>query len=228
MNRWLRTVAIVGAPLAVLLVAGPGWSQALGTAAIPLDAREQTIRVEESTMGDLAADAVRVALKAEVGLVFAGEFRSRVIPPGDVTREALASVLLYPQEQVVVAAVRGDKLLAALEESLSNLPRPNAGFLQVSNLRVDYRSAAPAGQRIASVEVAGRPLEPAKNYRVAMPKSLAEGQMGYFRVFKGLKLEGTEPPTTLIGALVSYVTDVKTVDITPGQRIRDLTPPDAR
>jgi 2',3'-cyclic-nucleotide 2'-phosphodiesterase (5'-nucleotidase family) len=195
-------------------------AEVVGKTTGPLDATKA--REAESSLGNLVADAARASLKAEIALVPASQLRDVTLPAGDLTREALSNALLYPDEKTVLVEVTGAQVRAALERGLSMLPgKPNAAFLQVSGLAVTFRSDAPEGQRVLGVQVGGSALVAERNYKAAMPSSLAKGALGYFRVFDGLK------PTQTGAAISDAVVDLvrgKTISPQSG-RLRDLAPP---
>jgi 2',3'-cyclic-nucleotide 2'-phosphodiesterase (5'-nucleotidase family) len=220
MKGWQRGIGMVGIALA-LAVSGAAWGGAATETKVALDGREA--RTSECTTGDLVADAARSAVQAEVALVQAAQFRPAVIPVGGVTCEELEAALLYPDEQVVRVDLPGSKLLAALERSLSALPQPSTGFLQVSGLTVTFRSDAPPGGRIVTVKIGEADLSPGKTYRVALPATLAKGALGYFRIFNGLEPKATGP--SLSAAACTYARSLRVVNIRPGQRLRDLSRP---
>ncbi len=124
-------------------------AEVIGKTKTPLDGRQA--RKAECTLGDLAADAARAAVKADLALVQAGQLRAVVIPAGDLDDAQLASALVYPDEKVVLVEISGKKLRAALERGLSSLPQPGIGFLQVSGLQVKFRSQSQANHRIEAV-----------------------------------------------------------------------------
>jgi len=193
---------------------------ALAKTSFPIDSTK--VREAECTAGDVVADAVRRAGKADVGLVQANRLRQKVvIPAGQVMEDALTGLLLYPDEHVVTVKLSGAQLQEALERSLSMLPRPSTGFVQVSGLNVTYRSDQPSLSRLVSVQVAGAPLDPNKTYTVALPSSLAKGDQGYFRTFQNLK---TEEGPSLGQALVDYVQTA--LKVAPQlDRLQDLSKP---
>jgi 5'-nucleotidase/UDP-sugar diphosphatase len=213
---WLALVLALG-----VAAGGVCWAAALGRTTVALSS--QGARSEECTLGDLVADAARSQSGADAALVQAGMFIDGTIAPGEVTGEQLRALLFAPDEPLVVMAMPGSTLQEMLERSLSRLPRLAPAFLQVSGLVVTFRSTAQPERRIESVEVGGAPLSPDKTYRVAMPNSLAQGSLGYFRVINGLKPEQTGP--TLSEAVFRYVQASGTITIRPGARLRDLTPP---
>lgn len=219
MKRLQIGLLVMAAALALSASAGP--ARAGDSAAIALDAR--AVRVSECSLGNLAADAARKALQAEVALVQANQFRETTIAAGAVTCDSLKAALLYPDERLVLVELSGARLLAALERGVSALDRPSTGFLQVSGMAVTFRSQEPPGGRIESVTVGRAPLAPEKTYRTAMPASLAKGALGYFRIFNGLEVKATGPP---IGdAVCSYLGSSPEMPPRVGQRLRDLTPP---
>lgn len=217
MKGWQRGTVIAGIALA-LAASGAAWGGAAPETKVALDGREA--RTAECTMGDLVADAARAAVQAEVALVQAAQFRPAVIPAGAVTCEQLEAALLYPDDQVVRVDLPGSKLLEALERGLSALPQPSTGFLQVSGLTVTFRSDAPPGGRVVAVKVGEADLSPGKTYRVALPAALAKGALGYFRIFNGLEPKQTGP--ALSAAACAYAGSLRTINLQPGRRLRDL------
>jgi len=205
---------------AVLLVGAGAWGEVLGRTTGPLDARDA--RTVESTLGNLVADAARSAVGAKVAVVQASQFRAQAIAAGDVTRETLTGALLYPDERIVLVELTGAQLQAAVERSVSMLPKPSTGFLQVSGFAVNFRSTESSGARVTEMRVDGEVIAPAKTYRAAMPASLAKGTLGYFRIFDGLKVQETGP--AIADAVCDYVRAMRTISPATG-RLRDLSKP---
>jgi 2',3'-cyclic-nucleotide 2'-phosphodiesterase (5'-nucleotidase family) len=195
--------------LALAFHASAASAELLGKTTGQLTATEA--RERECSLGNLVADAA---------FMQASQLRPVDIPEGDLTREALLGTLLYPDEGVVVVELSGGQIRSALERSLSMLPRPNTGFLQVSGLHVTYRSAEP-DTRVVEVKIAGAALVDANTYKVAMPASLAKGALGYFRIFG--ELEAKQGPS-LAQATADFVLAMRTISPQAG-RLRDLSPP---
>jgi hypothetical protein len=135
----------------------------------------------ETPLGDLAADALKQAAKADVALIPAGLLEEKDLPATAASPDAARSVFSFPTEQVVTIKVPGKQLLGALERSVALAPRKNQGFLQVAGLAFSYDSSKPDGGRISGVKANGDPLKLDKAYVVAMPESLAHGALGYFK-----------------------------------------------
>jgi len=212
----IKQLAVLLMVVAVTAVSCP--AEVVGKAAASLDG--QMVRERECTLGNLVADAARSAVGGDVALVQASQLRSDTIPAGDVTREALADVLLYPDEQIVLVELSGTQILAALERGLSMVPKPSTSFLQVSGMTVTFRSDSSPSQRVVEVKIGGFALSPGKSYKVAMPSSLAKGALGYFRIFNGL--EPTKTGSGIGDAVADHVRSLKTVSPQSG-RIRDLS-----
>jgi 2',3'-cyclic-nucleotide 2'-phosphodiesterase (5'-nucleotidase family) len=188
----------------------------------------------ETALGDFVADAVRSAAQADVALIQAAIFAPQGSPgsqgkPGEArpvtpSEQSIRSVLAYADDPVAVMTLEGRKLLQALERSLSLVPQPNKGFLQVSGLTVEFNPSAPAGRRIVRVTVSlaasgvKSPLEASRSYKVAAPLSLAKGAVGYFRVFDGVPVKPTD--VTLLRAVMSHLSGAR-IPAKPEGRIRE-------
>ena len=139
---------------------------------------------QETTFGDLTADALCADADAVLGLAAAVSFKTGAIPAAGATREQVASLLQTPEESWAVSRLTGAQIRKALERSLSRAPLPNANaFLQVSGMTVVYDPTQPRDERIISLTTAQGPIEPEQQYEVVMPLALAKGGSGYFQVF---------------------------------------------
>ena len=198
-----RKMAVSLAAAALLAVGATGMAAVLGQLAVPLDGSKPA--VAETNLGDLVADAIRAATEADFAFIQASALQPVSVTAGPIDTDQARSMLVLPDEPIVVLRLTGAAIKETLERSLALLPYPNKGFLQVSGLKVRYDPRLPAGARTLDIIVAaaGAPLDQGKTYRVAMPDSLARGALGYFRVFNSAQRQQTE--ITLIQALSSYV-----------------------
>jgi 5'-nucleotidase / UDP-sugar diphosphatase len=179
-------------------------------------------RMGESETGDLAADALRAATGADIGLVAAGELRDAALPAGSVTVAQLQTLFENGDEPVTVLALTGATLRGALEVAVSFYPRKNKGFLQVSGVRFAFDPARPEGSRIVSRTVGGQPMQDGRQYRVAMSSSLAAGQYGYYRLWNRDKAAGPQG-LTMAGALEQYLRGRQTLSLHVEGRIEIMT-----
>jgi 5'-nucleotidase len=141
-------------------------------------------RREESPVGRLVTDAMRLGTGADVALLNAGTLRlDDVIPAGPVTNYTLESLFLFPDEaRVVVFPMSGSRLREVLEQGVSDQSIGTGAFLQVSGVSFGYDPARPSGSRITGEirRETGQPLRPADVIRVALNVFPAcEGGDGY-------------------------------------------------
>ena len=174
---------IVLAAVVVVGLAGAVWgfTAALESAAPTLT----TLNADrqETSFGDLTANALCAAGGTTIGLVSAVSFKPGTIPAQSPTRDEIAGLLQTPEETWAVSDLTGAQLRQALERSLSRAPLPNTAFLQVSGLQVVYNATQPRDQRIVSLTGTQGPIQPEQHYEVAMPLFLAQGGSGYFQIF---------------------------------------------
>ena len=138
-------------------------------AALPHD------RFRLSPLGQWATDAMRQAARADIALCNGGGLRAG-LAAGPVTLGDMYAVMPFDND-LSVAEMTGAQVLAALEYGIANA---KFGMLQFSGLRVEFRAAAPYGQRVAAVALAdGSPLQADKVYRVAVSDFLVAGGDGY-------------------------------------------------
>jgi 5'-nucleotidase/UDP-sugar diphosphatase len=171
---WLITAALSAAVLNGSAIAAPARTT------VPLATAD--VRLGETAIGDLVADAILRAGKADLALVNAAQFRPGSVGPGKVNAADVAALLVKPDREWVVSSITGKAIRLAIERSLSRVPEASAHFLQVSGLRVRYDPKALSGHRVESLQIGTAPAQPTSMYRVAMPEDLAKGGSGYFTV----------------------------------------------
>ncbi|HEX2865110.1 MAG TPA: bifunctional metallophosphatase/5'-nucleotidase, partial [Deinococcales bacterium] len=142
-------------------------NEIVGRTAVPL----HRYGLLETTMDNLITGAYRALTGADVALSHGWRFAPPV-PSGDV-RAADLWTMVPTNPEVVTATARGEQLLALLEENLQAVlagdPLQQAGgyLLRAAGLRVAFRPNNPNGTRVEQVEVAGRPLDPGREYTIA-------------------------------------------------------------
>jgi 2',3'-cyclic-nucleotide 2'-phosphodiesterase (5'-nucleotidase family) len=173
--------------LLVLLFALVSGSSARAMEKAPENASE----VRETLMGDLVADAMRDALGADVALINAGSL-SPGEPPETITKKTVGQIVPYGEDLVALVKLTGEDLLAALEKSVSVLPKRFSGFLQVSGISFTCDMNEKSGSRISRVRVNGALINPEAVYKVALTDFLASGGSGYTSFKNGKPVEGRE------------------------------------
>ncbi len=148
-------------------------------------------RVEECTLGNLIADAMRAETGAQIALMNAGGIRAD-IPEGDITLGEVLTVQPFGN-LLSTFDITGADLITALENGVSGLivedgvvPRDDlAGrFPQVSGIRFSFDPNLEPGSRIVSVAVLGEDgsyaeLDPEAVYSMTALNFVRMGGDGY-------------------------------------------------
>lgn len=152
----------------------------IGVTDVPLDSRRNIVRSQESSMGDLIADAMKAATGADVTLTNGGGIRAdRTYDPGtELTRRDILTELPFGNA-TVMTEITGQQLLDALENGFSQVEKGAGRFPQVSGIEVVFDPTAPAGSRVVSVKVNGADLDVNATYKVATNDYMLRGGDGY-------------------------------------------------
>jgi 5'-nucleotidase / UDP-sugar diphosphatase len=185
---------------------------ALGTTAVALDSRPTTVRAREAAIGNIIADAMRAAGRADVGIMNGGGIRGgKLYAAGTaISRRDVLAELPFGN-RVVTVDVSGRALRAAIENGLSLLPNAAGRFPQVSGLTVEADPRRPPGSRITSIKVGDAPLMDERIYRVATNDFLARGGDGYamFANAPNVLAEADAPPVA--GGVMDYIKNIGTL-----------------
>lgn len=201
---------------------------AIGRTEVALDARRQILRTQETGIGDFIADVMRDALAADVAVVNGGGIRGdKITPPGPILRRDIATMLPF-NNTVLKLELTGAALRQLLEHGLAQGDNGGGGFLQVSGVRLTYAPGRPAGERIVSLDVGGRPVDPAARYTVATLDFLANGGDGH-TAFRGARVlvpaaSGLDLATLVLQAIEARKTITPAID----GRIRPMSPRSSR
>jgi 2',3'-cyclic-nucleotide 2'-phosphodiesterase (5'-nucleotidase family) len=194
--------------------------QPIGTTTTELDSRNATVRGGEAAIGNLFADAVRDATKADVVLINGGGFRGgKVYPAGTkLTRKDVLTELPFLNKAYVLE-LTGAQLKEALEQGFTGAENEVGRFPQVSGMRVKADVTRAVGQRVVGVAVNGKPLNPMAKYRLATNDYLASGGDGY-AAFKSAKvLVGDTEADLIANVVMAYIRAKGTVAPTLDGRI---------
>lgn len=201
-SKTSRTIPVTGqvAPDAQILALAKPYQEAteawLATkvSSAPVNLASDTARIEPNALLSLIHDAQLDAGHADVSL--AAMFNTHLhIPAGGVTMREICA--LYPYENVLfVVEMTGVQLKEVLERAASYYPQwppkdnENArppGYDVDTAAGVNYivDLAAPAGHRIRELTFQGKPLEPTREFRVAINHYRYYGGGGY-STYRGL------------------------------------------
>ncbi|MGN6390790.1 MAG: bifunctional metallophosphatase/5'-nucleotidase [Gemmatimonadales bacterium] len=161
-----------------------GPEKSVGRTAIPIDARDELGRRQESVLGDLVTDAMRAGTGADVAVLNAGTLRlDDVIRPGALSNYQLESIFLFADEtRVLTVPLTGARLRNILEHGVADGSLGKGGFLQVSGVSFTYNPAGSSGTRLVGEfqREAGGPIRATDTVKVAIPVYPAcEGGDGY-------------------------------------------------
>ena len=179
----------------------------------------------ESQASELIADGQLYVARdpakgaAELAFMNNGGARTDLLPGagGVVTYGQIFAMQPFANNLVTITLTGAD-IKALLEQQfdsgLNTVARPNL-IMPSANVKFSYDRSRAAGQRIVSVTVDGKPLDPARNYRVTVNNFLASGgdnftvlARGTNPVDGGLDLDATEaylktnPPVPQPGRVV--------------------------
>jgi 5'-nucleotidase len=146
-------------------------------------------RDTDSPLGNLVADAQLAATRdpakggADIAFINSGGVRTRFTPAADGTVTYGQIFALQPfGNSLVVIEMTGADLKRLLEEQFGpaspasirqSLMIPSAGFTYA------YDRSRPQGERIVSMLLDGRPVDPARTYRITVNNFLASGGDGF-------------------------------------------------
>ncbi len=185
---------------------------AIGVTRTELDSRRDTVRAREAAIGNLIADAMRTLVEADAAITNGGGIRAnRVYAPGtQLTRKDVITELPFGNV-VMMLALTGTQIRAALENGVSQVAEKAGRFPQVSGIRFTYDLTRERGQRIVDIAVGGAPLDERRVYKVALPDFLQVGGDGYTVFREGKVLIDASGGTLLANAVITYVETRKEV-----------------
>jgi len=185
---------------------------AIGTTTTPLDSRRATVRTGEAALGNLVADALREAVKADVAITNGGGLRgNKEYPAGQaITRKDVLTELPFGNRTMKLE-VTGATILSALENGFSEIEANGGRFPQVSGLKVQYDPAKPKGSRVISVEANGKPLDLEAKYTIATNDFMANGGDDYVVIREAKPLLTVRDAKLMANDVMAYVTARKTI-----------------
>lgn len=143
----------------------------------------------ESAAGHLVADSQWMATRdpaqggADLALMNAGGLRADLTcgdakPPCTVGYGALFTMQPFGND-VVVMTLTGAQLRELLEQQARPKGLSPAMMQPSASLRYTWTASAPQGQHVSGVTINGQPLDPARDYRLAVNSFMADGGDGF-------------------------------------------------
>ncbi|CAL4059580.1 unnamed protein product, partial [Meganyctiphanes norvegica] len=150
----------------------------LGCAAVELDGRESSVRMQETNLGNFICDVMMAATNSDLALLNAGTIRGdKIHKQGDFKVKDLMTILpmLTP---LVVIEITGKNIVEALENGVSKYHEESGRFLQVAGVEFVFNPDAPVGSRVPSdlVMVADKYVNLDDKYRLTTTEYLRKGK----------------------------------------------------
>jgi 5'-nucleotidase/UDP-sugar diphosphatase len=199
--------------------------QKIGVFGSELQTFKSLVRTREMPFGNLIADALKHYAKTDIGLINGGVIRGdKSYTKGAViTRRDIATELPF-RNHVAVFSVTGEQLRKALENSVSQVEIVEGKFLQVSGLSFTYSLEKPANERVQTIHINGRELDPKQKYSVATSDYLANGGDGYGVFLNALhKEQNTQQYQLLSDVVIRMIQQQKTIKPKVESRIKRVT-----
>jgi hypothetical protein len=117
----------------------------------------------ETALGSWTADAIRSAASTDIAITTFSHHRGLPLEPGQTVDIMDLINWLRPCDTSIASfKMRGDALLALLEENIRDLPRGEKFLIQVSGCRYSFDRRHPQGQRVVSSDI-----DPSREYTIA-------------------------------------------------------------
>ncbi|MCW8093203.1 bifunctional metallophosphatase/5'-nucleotidase [Alteromonas sp. ASW11-130] len=197
----------------------------IGQLQTTMDTSRKAVRSGENAFANLLTDAIRSFTQTDIALLNGGIIRAEkqyevgtFITRGDIFEE------LPFRNKVATLTISGKAVIQALENGLSLLESLEGRFPHVSGMQVTYDSTLPAGQRVLTVEVDGKPLDPNANYTLATTQYLANGGDGY-RMFTESASESlsNKSPPLLSDIVISRIRKQNQISPVVKNRMTDIS-----
>jgi len=160
---------------------GASMDEIIGQCAVDLDCRFTSVRTKETNIGNFVTDVMCAALQSDIAMINSGTLRAdAIIEKGAIKVRDLVTILPMLDELCLVQ-LSGAQLLSLFENSVSQYPRLEGRFLQVSGVQFAFDPLQPSGQRLQhdSVKIKGTGLDTAQVYNVCTLDFMRQGKDGF-------------------------------------------------
>jgi 2',3'-cyclic-nucleotide 2'-phosphodiesterase (5'-nucleotidase family) len=183
----------------------------IGETAVPLDARNATVRQQESNLGNFIADVMRATVQADLAITNGGGIRTNALfPAGRIARKDVFAWLPFGNV-IVKVAVPGAVVRQALENGVSQWEQVGGRFPQVSGLRYAFNPTRPAGSRLTEVRVGDQPISDTTVYTIATNDFMLRGGDGYAMLAGGEVLITPAGGPLMVTAVIEAIQRARTI-----------------
>ena len=200
----------------------------IGHSEVMLPAKDENgdwlVRKYETSLGDFCADAFRITMDAEIGIVGGGSIRNN-LPAGDVCYDDIFNVFPF-NNSTCIADLTGAQILDMLEFGVAAWPTDFGGFPHVSGLTCEFDPSVespvvydinkafvridPGQRRVRNVRVLDKksgvyePIDPARTYKVGGTSYLLRDAGDGYEMLKGI---GRDTGTPDVDRLEHYIVE---------------------
>ncbi|MEQ8169846.1 MAG: bifunctional UDP-sugar hydrolase/5'-nucleotidase [Candidatus Eremiobacterota bacterium] len=157
-----------------------------------------TSKKEESNIGNLTADIIRIYGGGEIGIINSGAIREN-IPAGTITAGKIYSTFPF-DDTIVTMDLTGKDLIDLMSLNFGE----EHGVLQVSGMKATYDLSRPAGERLVELIAGDKPVDINRIYRVSTVDFLALGGDGLYVFQKGKNMKDMN---SLRDAITGYISE---------------------
>lgn len=184
----------------------------LGTTQVELDSTNAGVRGGEAVIGNLFADAIKLATGADIALLNGGGFRGKKIYPAgsNISRRDILKELPFSNDTWVLE-IKGADLRAALEQGFALAQNLTGAFPQVSGMTIRADVSRPVGKRLVQVKIGDNKLDDKATYTLATNDFLARGGDGYAALKKAKIIVGTTDGKLIANHVMAYIRKMGTV-----------------
>ena len=173
-------------------------SEVIGWTDVFLNGEREYVRTSRTNLGNLVAEAMLEATKADGAIMNGGGIRTS-IDVGYITRADIINVLPL-NNYVILIEMKGSDLIQALEHGVSFYPEISGAFPQVAGIDFSFSAHKEPGNRLIEATIGGQKLDPEKMYSIAINDFMLAGGSGY-TIFERGRILGE------YGSLVDIVTE---------------------
>ena len=180
----------------------------IGATTGALDSRRNSVRGQETAIGNLVADAMRWATGADVAMANGGGIRAdREYAAGTMlTRRDILTELPFGNV-TVMSEITGQQVLEAMENGVSRVEDGSGRFAQVSGMSFVYDPTAPAGSRIVKLMIGDSEVDVNATYTFATNNYAMGGGDGYGMLGGGRTLIDTGNGNLMANDVINFVID---------------------
>ncbi|XP_045127274.1 5'-nucleotidase-like isoform X3 [Portunus trituberculatus] len=192
-------------------IVGKKMEEDLGCFSVDLDGRFSSIRTSETNLGNFVCDIMLASCNGDVALLNSGTLRSdRIHPKGEFKMRDLMTILPM-LDPLLVLEITGEKLLAALENGVSQYPKLEGRFPQVAGVQFAFDANGEPGSRVVmdSVKIGDEYLDLTSTYRLVTKAYMKDGRDGYNMLVDCPILQDEEQCPMLSTAVQNHFTAIQ-------------------